>query len=135
MKKLVIITTLTLISAFASADIAIIVSKTSTATKLTKDQVQDIFLAKKNSFPDGTSALPLDNKESAVREKFNETILEKTSSQVKSYWSKLIFTGKGTPPKDVDGSDEVKKLVANNPNTIGYIDKTKVDASVKVVFE
>ena len=49
-------------------------------------------------------------------------------------WSRLVFSGKATPPKEVGNSAEVKKLVSANPNTIGYIEKSAVDASVKVVF-
>ena len=62
-------------------------------------------------------------------------LIDKTNAQVKSYWAKLIFTGKGTPPKEVANSDEVKKLVSTNPNTIGYIDKSHLDTSVKVIYE
>lgn len=136
MKKITIISTLLLgLAGIAHADIAVVVSKSSPVNKLTKDQVQDIFLSKKTSYPDGGSAVPLDNKESDVRDKFYDSVLEKTSAQVKSYWSKVIFTGKGTPPKEFDNSTEIKKIVASNPATIGYIDKSKVDASVKIVFE
>ena len=48
------------------------------------------------------------------------------------YWSKLIFTGKGQPPRSAKPGRS-QKLVANNPNTIAYIDKGSVDSSVKVV--
>ena len=46
----------------------------------------------------------------------------------------IIFTGKGQPPKEVPNTAEVKKLVSGNPNTIGYIEKSAVDSSVKVVW-
>jgi hypothetical protein len=64
---------------------------------------------------------------------FNEKILNKTSSQMKAYWSKLVFTGKGTPPKELLSDKEVIDLVSKNPNMIGYIQKESVTAAVKVV--
>jgi ABC-type phosphate transport system substrate-binding protein len=53
---------------------------------------------------------------------------------VKTTWAKLSFSGKGTPPKVLDGDDAVKKFLAANPNAIGYVEKSKVDASVKAVL-
>ena len=53
--------------------------------------------------------------------------------QLKAYWAKLVFTGQGTPPKEVDNDAAVLKLVAENPNIIGYIDAAAVNSSVRVV--
>jgi ABC-type phosphate transport system substrate-binding protein len=96
--------------------------------------VSRIFLGKAKSFPNGSQALPVDQDEgSKTREAFNTSILGKSDSQLKSYWSRLIFTGKGTPPKQSGTVAEIKTLVADNPNIIGYIDSSAVDATVKVV--
>ncbi|HUK01828.1 MAG TPA: hypothetical protein VLW26_06075, partial [Steroidobacteraceae bacterium] len=56
-------------------------------------------------------------------------------SQVKATWSRLIFTGKAQPPKEMADSAAVKKAVAADPKTIGYIEKSAVDGSVKVVLD
>lgn len=58
----------------------------------------------------------------------------RNAAQIKATWAKLLFTGKGNPPKEVSGNAEVKKFVAGNPAAIGYIDKAAVDGSVKVVL-
>jgi hypothetical protein len=44
------------------------------------------------------------------------------ASQAKALWSKLVFTGKATMPKEVGSSAEVKKAVAANPKAMGYIE-------------
>ena len=46
----------------------------------------------------------------------------------------MIFSGKGTAPKEVASNAELLKLLASNPAMIGYVDKTAADKSVKVVF-
>ena len=56
----------------------------------------------------------------------------KSSAQVKAAWSRLVFSGKATPPKELASSAEVKKFVAANPDAIGYVEKSAVDATVKV---
>lgn len=124
------------LSAFSTAEIAVIVSTNNPNGDMDKTTVSKIFLGKAKSFPDGTQAVPVDQNEgSAVRDTFNSTLLGKSASQLKSYWSRLIFTGKGTPPKQSGDDAAIKALVANNPNIIGYVDAGVVDSSVKVVHK
>jgi hypothetical protein len=56
------------------------------------------------------------------------------AAQVKAVWSRLIFTGQGQPPKELADAAAVKKAVAADPKMVGYIDKSQVDAAVKVVL-
>ncbi len=119
----------------AFAQVAVVVGAKSDIGALTADQVSGIYLGKSDKFPNGNTALPLDqNSGSPVRGNFYDKVTGKSEAQVKAAWSRLVFSGKGTPPKEVANSAEVKKLVAANPNTIGYIEKSAVDSSVKVVL-
>ena len=123
------------VSMAASAEVAVIVHP-GNANSLDGAAVSRIFLGKKKSFPDGSEAIPVDQAEgSPVRTTFVTTILKKTDQQIKAYWAQLLFTGKGTPPKEVSGGADVKKLVSANPSLIGYIDASEVDGSVKVVHQ
>lgn len=124
------------IPTLAVAEIAVIVHPSAAFDSLTEDDVARIFLGKSKSFPGGAQAVPINQNEgAAARDKFNETICKKNASQYKAYWSQLVFTGKGTPPKDAGDDAAVKALIAANPNMIGYVDAGAVDASVKVVFK
>jgi hypothetical protein len=69
----------------------------------------------------------------AARDQFYARACHKDPAQVRSIWSKLIFTGGGTPPQEVESEQDMKKTVAADPGRIGYIDKKDVDASVKIV--
>ena len=125
----------TLASAAATADVVVVTSAKAGAATLNKQQVSDIFLGKASTVPDGKQVVPIDQADSsAFRDEFHSKVTGKSGAQLKSFWSKQVFSGKGTPPKEVANSAEVKKLVADNPNMIGYIDKAVVDASVKVVM-
>ena len=53
---------------------------------------------------------------------------------LKAYGSKLLFTGRGQPPREVAGSAAVKKLVAETPGLIGYIERSALDATVRPVL-
>jgi len=125
-----------LIAGLAQAEIAVIVSASNANGNLDQDTIARVFLGKSKTFPDGSQAVPVDQTAgSDSREAFSSTVLGKSSSQLKAYWSRLIFTGKGTPPKESGDDAAVKNLVANNPNLIGYVDSGVVDGSVKVVYK
>jgi ABC-type phosphate transport system substrate-binding protein len=119
----------------ALADVVVVVSAKSAASTLTEEQASDIFLGKSNALPGGGQAVPVDQPDgSAARELFYSKVAGKTGAQLKAYWSKQIFSGKGQPPKEAGDNAAVKALVAGNPNIVGYIDKSAVDASVKVLL-
>lgn len=117
------------ISAGARAQV-VVVGAGSATSAMNREQVTAAFLGKIAGME------PVDLAEGhPLREDFYVKALGKSTSQVKSYWAKLLFTGKGTPPREYSNSADVKRALAANPNAIGYIEKSSVDASVKVVFE
>jgi ABC-type phosphate transport system substrate-binding protein len=121
-------------TAAKTEDVVAVVSAKSPVTTLNATQVADLFLGKTSRFPDGTQAMPIDQAEdSAARERFYAQFTGKSPAQVKAHWSKIIFTGRGQPPKQVASEAEAKKLIATNPNAIGYIDSALVDGSVRVL--
>ncbi len=121
-------------SALVMADVVVVVATGSPVTALASNQVADIFLGKTNRFPSGGQAVPIDQPEgSTPRDEFYSRFTGKSAAQLKAHWSKIIFTGRGQPPETVSNSAEVKKHIAENPNTIGYIEAREVDGSVRVV--
>ena len=115
-------------------EVVAVVSAKSPVTALNPNQVADIFLGKTSRFPDGTQAVPIDlAEESNARERFYASFTGKSPAQVKAHWAKIIFTGRGQPPRQASSSAEAKKLIAENPNAIGYIDSSLVDNSVRVL--
>lgn len=126
---------LSLSTGMAAAEVVAVVSAKSQVTALSKDQVVDIFLGKSSRFPDGSSAVAIDQIEgSAARDEFYLKFAGKSAAQLKAHWSKIIFTGRGQPPREVSNGIAVRKLLAENPNVIGYIELSQVDGSVKVVL-
>lgn len=113
----------------AHAQIAVVVSARSDSGTLSQEQVADIFLGVSVS-----SLTPVDQTEgAALRTTFYQKLTGKSQAQLKTYWSKLIFTGKGNPPKQVGDNAGVKRTLADNPNAIGYIDRSALDGSVKEI--
>jgi ABC-type phosphate transport system substrate-binding protein len=115
-------------SAPALAEIVVIVNTANPASRMFSEQASQFFLGKSEMFT------PVDLSDNAIRNEFYQKLAGKDSSQVKAIWSKLVFTGKGTAPVEYHSAAEVKKAVAANPKAIGYIDKSAVDSTVKVIL-
>ena len=132
----VIALALSLAAGAALADVVAVVSAKSTVTALSRSQVADIFLGKTARFPNGSPAVPIDQAEaSAVRAAFYTEFTGRSAAQLKAHWSKIIFTGRGQPPKAVANGIEARTLIAANPQAIGYIERASVDNSVKVLLQ
>lgn len=119
----------------ALADLAIVVNPNSPVSEMTADEVADLFLAKITRTADGVRAIPIDQSEGEpARREFYERVVKKSPSQLNSYWSRLIFTGKGRPPFAVLDDAEVLEFVSTNPSMLGYVSAESVTDQVKVVL-
>lgn len=118
-----------------AAELVVIVSAKSPVTALRQDQVAAIFLGQSVRFPDGVEAVPLDQPlGSQLRDEFYERVAGKTPALLKAHWSKMVFTGRGQPPREASDSAAVRRRVAGNPELIGYIERGALDGSVRPVL-
>lgn len=124
------------LSSFAEAGIVVVANPSVADNSLTAAQVSQLFMGRAKALPDGTAVTPLDLPEgSALRVQFADRVLGKTEQQLRSYWTRIIFTGKGQPPRSLGSAAEVLRTVAANPGHIGYVDsKDVVGGKVKVLF-
>ncbi len=128
-------TTLTLVCANAAAELVVIVSARNTVPAMRPDQVAAIFLGQSGRFPDGSEASAVDQRiGSPARDRFYREVTGKNPALLKAHWSKMVFTGRGQPPRELPDDGAVKRLVAEDPGLIGYIDRDVLDASVRPVL-
>ena len=112
-----------------ATEIVVIVNPKNPATRMFSEQAAQFFLGKSSLFT------PIEHSDgSPLRNEFDQKVLNKDSTQVKAIWSKLVFTGKASAPKEFGSSADVKKAVAADVSAIGYIEKSQVDDSVKVIL-
>lgn len=117
----------------AVADVAIVVHPSNDST-FDKSSIKKIFLGKSKSFSNGRAAILLSSKaDDPITDEFNKKVIGKSSNQVNAYWSKMIFTGKGTPPQEMASTSEIITAISSNPDAIGYMDASAATGDVKVV--
>jgi ABC-type phosphate transport system substrate-binding protein len=117
-------------------NIVVIVNPASGIESLSRDQVTDIFLGRYRKLPSGRVALPIDMENpSAERVLFYELLVSKSPAEISSYWARLVFSGKASPPFQVPDARTAIELVQSNPNAIAYVDRAALGPGVKVVLE
>ncbi|MCW8900533.1 MAG: phosphate ABC transporter substrate-binding protein [Gammaproteobacteria bacterium] len=131
----IVISSLYLVAPIANAGVAVITHPGVKEIGLSKDKLAQIYLGKIKNYSNGRTinAVDLPN-DSDAHKKFYKSVVQKSDSAMNRYWSKLKFTGKGNPPKELGSDSEVVKWVANTEGAIGYIDGKYLNKSVKVVL-
>jgi ABC-type phosphate transport system substrate-binding protein len=108
-------------------DIVVIVNPT--AAPISKEQIADLYLGRSDAWIAVDQAVG-----SVIYVEFYKKLTGRDSAQIKAIWAQILFTSRGIPPKQLPDSAAVKKAVAANPKAVGYIEKSAVDASVKVAL-
>lgn len=118
----------------AWADIVVVVSAENAIERISRSELSDLYLGRRNQFPHGEPAVPLDQHEgSQAYPEFYEAYLSQTPAQIRSHWSRLIFTGRGQPPRSVSDGEAMADAVAADSRAIGYLDSGLVDERLRVV--
>lgn len=134
--KIILISTIFLsINSLANNDFVVAVSKKSTINQLSKNDIAKLFLSKIKSFPNGEKAITIEinNKESQIN--FYKELTNKNEKQLSKYWAKMIFTGRGIPPKKLEKESELIEFIAKNKNAITYIKRKYLSKDLKIVWE
>ena len=129
MKKLLSALALLSCATLAQAEVAVIVNAGASAAPSQAD-VANIFLGKDKSLKGVDQAAW-----NPTKEKFYAGVANKNESQLKSYWSGLVFTGKGQPLPTVADDAAVVAKVGAEADAIGYVDAAAVTDKVKALFK
>ncbi len=122
--------------AFADENPVVIVNQETPVDKIDQNQVTQIFLRQTQTWSNGKTIQPIDLKEgSSLKTDFYSKVTGRSPAQLRAYWARQSFTGMGIPPKEVSTTEEMNKMIENTPGAIGYINKTEIRKSNKIIFE
>ena len=86
--------------------------------------------------PNGDTALPIDQPESSpVRADFYRRLVNKDLNEINAYWSRLIFSGRTSPPLQASSAADVMVWLLGQPGGVAYVDRTQVDKRLRIVME
>lgn len=113
----------------------VVVHKSNSVTRLTRDQVSKIFLRQLTFWENRQHVLPVNQPaESPVRRTFTKQIHQRTIASVQTWWQQQIFSGGEVPPPERASDSEVLEYIRKYPSAIGYIRAgTPVGADIKTI--
>lgn len=118
------------------AEVLVVTGINNPLVSMSKSQVGALFTGKVSSFPNGGRATPIDMPESnPLRTEFYSKVTNMSVAQAREIWAKLYFTGRGVPPRVAADAEDIKKMVNLMPGAIGYIGRSSLDNSVKVIMD
>ncbi|MCK0506718.1 hypothetical protein [Aromatoleum anaerobium] len=126
---------LALLSPLAAAQILIVTSARGAIGELSRQQAEQLYLGRTRSLPDGTPVALADLPGGRVRDRFYEQLTGKNPSQIRAYWSRMVFTGRALPPQQAENVRELGARLMANPNLIGYLPAADADPRMKVLLE
>lgn len=131
---IILISLVTSLKSFASEDLVVVVSKDSAINSLNEIEIANIFLARTRYYPNGEKSMPIELKHSKFRDEFYQIIAGKNTKQLMAYWTTLVFTGKGRPPKTYTELDSLLEKLSTQKNHITYLNINLVTDDMKIVY-
>ena len=116
-------------------DYRVVVHRSNSVTRLSRDQVSKIFLRKVTLWDNRQPVLPVDQTaNSPVRRAFTKQVHQRTIASVQTWWQQQTFAGVGVAPPERATDTEVLDYVRKYPNAIGYIRAgTPLGADIKTI--
>ncbi|MEE4250032.1 MAG: hypothetical protein V2I38_05540 [Alcanivoracaceae bacterium] len=115
------------------AELVVVTGSNSDLTSLTENEVRQLFSGQLKVVG-GKRMQPLDLPTSSKdRENFYAKLMGRSPEQMRAYWTRLIFTGQGKPPREVSSIQELTNLV-NSGEYIGYLRADALTDNVQVLY-
>jgi TonB family protein len=109
-------------------EIKVIANSSVRTEEISAKDLKSIFLEETRRFGDGFHAEPVIEKDGPVHEVFLREYIGKSADDLQSFYRALVFTGRGSMPKELDSDAEVVAYVARTRGAIGYVgSKTNAD--------
>lgn len=114
--------------------IAIVVHPDISLNNLTRGVLRAIYSKRLRQWPDGTRvqvhALP-DNR--PVHDRFCKKQLNIFPHQMRKIWDRIVYSGTGQAPIQVDSEIEMLTTISSTPGAIGYVSSNLVNKTVKAI--
>ncbi|ADE16248.1 conserved hypothetical protein [Nitrosococcus halophilus Nc 4] len=112
----------------------VVVNPSVPETTLTRSALRAIFSMRLRTWPDGSLIKVFvlsDN--SPLHVQFSKKILNIFPYQLRRTWDRLVYSGTGQAPNEVNSIKEMCNKVASTPGAIGYLAEENIDAQVRKV--
>jgi hypothetical protein len=90
------------------------------ARSVGRGELSALYLRTRRTLADGTPVQVHDAQDPALREAFQLALLGRSPVQMHAYWSRMVFSGAGRPPPQLDTAALLAQLRADS-TALGYL--------------
>lgn len=124
---LVLLLVLALWQGAAQAQAIVLVSaRAGGIVELNRETAAQLYLGRRTALPDGRNARLLDLPAGPLRDQFYERLTGKNPSQIRAYWSRMVFTGRAHPPHEANDQEDALRRVLTDPSALAYLPAASV---------
>jgi TonB family protein len=105
----------------AGSDIKVIANSSVTTDFISAGELKRIYLLQSKKLKDGSVVEPVLQKRGAVHDTFSRQFLDRDGEEIRIYYHGIVFTGKGSMPREVNSDEEMVSYVARTRGAIGYV--------------
>jgi len=116
-----------------SGDLVIICNKSVVESKLSKQELINIYLGKKTTWSDKKKIIFITQNNAVISEQFLNEYINMIAAQYSSYWLEKVFTGQASPPKSFASDREMIQFITKTEGAIGYVSSSEGLSNVKLV--
>lgn len=116
-----------------AADVRIIANPGVKVDTISVRDLKRVFLLQQRTLADGSSVVPVLQRSGPIHEAFLKRYLDRASEELQTYYQGLVFTGKGSVPKQMSSDADVLEYVAKTKGAIGYVSTSASTTGVKVL--
>ena len=106
--------------------VVLVSARTGGIAELDRETAAQLYLGRRTSLPDGRSARLLDLPAGPERDLFYERLTAKNPSQIRAYWSRMVFTGRAHPPHEANDQEDALRRVLTDPSALAYLPAASV---------
>src|SRR5271170_4443745 len=114
------------------SEVKVIANGSVKADMISANEVKSVFL-EEYGLLNGIHVEPVLEKDGPVHEAFLHEYLGGTDDDLQSYYRALVFSGRGSMPKQLDSDAEVVAYVARTKGAIGYVSAETSTEGVKTL--
>ncbi len=116
------------------ADIVIVANSLNDTQSMTKQQLRSIFLGQRIKWDDNQRIKVAIQHKTDLHKKFVRSFTQKNLSQFEAWWKRMIFTGKGLPPKGFESEEKLIEYIVKTEGAIGYISSQSKTDNLKTII-
>jgi ABC-type phosphate transport system substrate-binding protein len=114
----------------------VVVNARSGVEKLSRDEVINIFMGRFRQLPGNLTAEPVDQPDGMPEKAlFYRLLVNKDISDINAYWTRLIFSGKTSPPYQAKDMDDMLDWLVKHKGAVGYVERSQVDSRLRIVLD